>query len=157
MNTDTISIGKGILAGFVATVVLSALMVVKGMMGMMPQLNVITMLGTMTGGGAVMGWIGHFVIGTILWGTFYVLLIENLPGKAHWQKGTWFGAGAWLLMMILVMPMAGAGLFGLSIGVMAPVMTLILHIIFGIVLAEFYGRALTTRSHAHEHAQHASR
>lgn len=157
MNTNTNSIGRGVLAGFVATVVLSALMVMKGMMGMMPELNVITMLGSMTGGGAVMGWISHFVIGTILWGVLYVLVHEHLPGKAHWQKGTSFGAAAWLLMMIIVMPMAGAGLFGLGIGMMAPVMTLILHVIFGIVLAEVYGRALTAGSHFHDDSQHFSR
>ncbi|WP_448329685.1 DUF6789 family protein [Sulfitobacter sp. M13] len=37
-------------------------------------------------------------------------------------------------MMILIMPMAGAGLFGLALGMMAPIMTLVLHIIFGAVL-----------------------
>jgi len=38
--------------------------------------------------------------------------------------------------MVVMMPMAGAGLFGLNLGIgmMAAVMTLILHIVFGAVL-----------------------
>jgi hypothetical protein len=35
--------------------------------------------------------------------------------------------------------MAGAGLFGLDIGMMAPVVTLVLHVVFGVVLGGTYG------------------
>jgi hypothetical protein len=45
---------------------------------------------------------------------------------------------AWLGMMIIVMPMAGAGLFGMNLGIMAPVMTLVLHVVFGAVLGAVY-------------------
>lgn len=47
MNSSNIF--KGMVAGFVATVVLSALMVMKSMMGLMPELNVIAMLSKMMG------------------------------------------------------------------------------------------------------------
>lgn len=84
------------------------------------------------------GWIAHFVIGTVLWGGLFAWLDPNLPGGSHWAKGIVFSTGAWLLMMILVMPMAGAGLFGMNLGIMAPIMTLILHLIFGAVLGGVY-------------------
>lgn len=44
-------------------------------------------------------------------------------------------------MMITLMPMAGAGagLFGLKMGLMAPIATLILHWIYGAVLGGLYG------------------
>jgi hypothetical protein len=42
-------------------------------------------------------------------------------------------------MMIVVMPMAGAGPFGLHLGLMAPLMTLMLHVIYGVVLGVVYG------------------
>ncbi|TDX28351.1 hypothetical protein DFO67_11051 [Modicisalibacter xianhensis] len=51
-----------------------------------------------------------------------------------------FATGAWLLMMLVPMPMSGAGLFGLNIGPMAPVMILILHWIWGAVLGGVYQR-----------------
>ena len=131
---------KGMVAGFVATIVLSALMVMKSMMGLMPQLDVITMLTKMMGGSShAIGWIAHFMIGTVIWGGLFAWLDPQIPGRAHWLKGVIFAVGAWLLMMIAVMPMAGAGLFGANLGMMAPVMTLVLHIIFGAVLGGVYG------------------
>ena len=43
-------------------------------------------------------------------------------------------------MMLIVMPAAGAGLFGLNMGMMAPVMTLMLHAIYGAVLGFVFSR-----------------
>ena len=51
-----------------------------------------------------------------------------------------FSVLAWLLMMLIPMPMAGAGFFGITLGIYgAPVMTLILHLIWGAVLGYTYG------------------
>ena len=130
---------KGMAAGFVATAVLSALMVMKSMMGIMPELDVIAMLSKMMGTSLAMGWVAHFMIGTVVWDGLFGLLAPYLPGGSYWFKGVIFGIGAWLMMMIAVMPMAGAGLFGMNFGMMAPVMTLVLHIIFGAVLGGVYG------------------
>jgi uncharacterized membrane protein YagU involved in acid resistance len=130
---------RSMIAGFAATVVLSLLMIMKGATGLMPQLDVITMLSgmaqSMVGmGGAGSGWLIHFLIGTVLWGFLFALLYDRLPGSQAIAKGMSFGVLAWVLMMILAMPMAGAGLFGVKLGMMAPVMTLILHLIWGAVL-----------------------
>jgi hypothetical protein len=124
----------GAVAGFAATVVLSVMMIAKGMMGIMPELDVIAMLSAMMGAPAVMGWIGHFMIGTLAWGVGFALLFNVIPGGSAVTKGILFGIGAWLGMMIMVMPMAGAGIFGMAMGIMAPMMTLVLHVIFGAVL-----------------------
>lgn len=140
------NIGTGLVAGFVATVALSALMVVKDMMGVMPELDVARMLGTMMGGGPRAGWIGHFAIGTVIWGTAFAWLAPHLRGDSHWLRGVMFGLGAWLLMMLLVIPMAGAGLFGLTIGLMAPIMTLVLHVVYGAVLGGVYGWQRPTKA-----------
>ncbi|MBI1330963.1 MAG: hypothetical protein GC166_13790 [Alphaproteobacteria bacterium] len=132
-------IGNGILAGFVATLVLSAFMVMKAMMGMMPDLNVIAMLTKMSGASSpVAGWAMHFAIGTVLWGGLFALFQQRIPGGNTILRGVVFGIGAWLLMMVMIMPMAGAGLFGLRFGMAAPVMTLLLHIVFGATLGAVY-------------------
>jgi hypothetical protein len=138
---------RSMIAGFAATIVLSLLMLMKGMMGLMPELDVISMLGNMAHdmmglGGAGIAWLMHFMIGTVLWGILFALLYEKLPGGGAVAKGVSFGVLAWLLMMILPMPMAGAGLFGMNLGMMAPVMTLVLHIVFGAVLGLVF-RALS--------------
>lgn len=139
---------KGMVAGFVATVVLSALMLMKTMMGVMPELNPIKMIADMLGGPPAVGWVMHFMIGTVLWGSLFVWLNPTLPGESHWLKGIVFSAGAWLIMMIVMMPMAGAGFFGSHLGMTAPVMTLMLHVVFGLVLGAVY--ALERPDLAHE-------
>ncbi len=128
------NITSGLVAGFAATVVLSMMMFAKTMMGIMPELDVIRMLSAMMGASALIGWLAHFMIGTLAWGGGFAVLHDKIPGGSALIKGIIFGVAAWLVMMIMVMPMAGAGLFGMAFGIMAPMMTLILHVIFGAVL-----------------------
>jgi hypothetical protein len=153
------NIMKGIIAGFIATTVLSILMILKAMMGMMPQMNAIKMLSTMAHGFVgtpltpAVGWLMHFIIGSVLWGLLFALLFERIPVQTATLKGLVFGTAAWLLMMIMVMPMAGVGFFGLNIGLGAPIATLVLHWAFGAVLGAVYAklravRPVTTHTHA---------
>ena len=130
------------LAGFVATAVMSVFMVMKTMMGVMPELDIAAMLAKMMGAPdtPIIGWVGHFMIGTVGYGIVFALLAGKLPGSLVVQ-GTIVGMLGWLAMMVMVMPMAGAGLFGLNFGIMAPIMTLMLHLIFGAVLGWVYARS----------------
>lgn len=133
-------VSRGIIAGFAATAALSMIMVAKGMMGLMPQLNVIAMLGSMMNATPVVGWGVHLMIGIIGWGIGFAVVYNLLPGHASLTKGVSFGIAAWLIMMLAIMPMSGAGLFGLNLGMMAPAMTLMLHAIYGAVLGLVFGR-----------------
>jgi len=128
----------GIKAGFIGTVALSAIMIVKDMMGVMPELNVIHMLANMMGMSVMLGWVMHFMIGSFIWGIGFTVIYTLLPGKSATTKGISFGILAWLGMMIMVMPMAGAGIFGLNMGIVAPMMTLMLHVIFGWVMGRVF-------------------
>lgn len=136
---------RGMIAGFVATVVLSALMLIKAMMGIMPALDLIQMLTGMAHNmlglpaNPAVGWVIHFMIGTVVWGIAFALLYEKLPGSSPTTKGIVFSVLAWLLMMLIPFPMAGAGLFGMKLGIMAPVMTLVLHLVWGAVLGWTFG------------------
>ncbi|MDT8449508.1 MAG: hypothetical protein RQ847_04975 [Wenzhouxiangellaceae bacterium] len=131
---------RGIIAGLVATIVLSILMIVKGMMGVMPELNVVAMLAGQMGGSAMMGWVAHFVIGAVIYGLAFANLAGTLPGGSNPVKGIVLGIIGWLIMMILLMPMMGAGFFAMNMGMMATVATLVLHIIFGWVLGFTYDK-----------------
>lgn len=140
---------KGVVAGLLATVVLSALMVMKTMMGVMPQLDLIAMMSKMMGqpGTPMLGWAAHFMIG-VGYGVVFALIGRSLPGSSQVVKGAVLGAIGWLAMMVMIMPMAGAGMFGMAMGVMAPMMTLVLHLIFGAVLGLIYGRLSATSATA---------
>ena len=131
---------KGMAAGLAATVALSVIMVAKGMMGLMPELNVIAMLSAMMQSAPIVGWIAHFMVGMLAWGVGFVLVSGILPGRTSLGKGISFGIAAWVMMMLVIMPMAGAGFFGLKMRMMAPVMTLMLHVIYGAVLGSVYGK-----------------
>ena len=150
---------KGIFAGFIATVALSALMVLKAKIGMLPQMNAIKMLATMAHGfmgtplTPVVGWLLHFIIGSVLWGILFAILFDRIPSQTPAIKGLIFATAAWLLMMIMVMPMAGAGFFGIHLGMGAPIATLVLHWVFGAVLGSVYGKLTTPHLVAtHTHA-----
>lgn len=131
---------KGIVAGFAATVVLSTIMVAKDMMGLMPELNVIAMLGSMLDTTPVVGWVIHFMIGTIAWGVGFAFFLNVLPGNSNPGKGISFGIIAWVPLMVVVMPTADAGVFGLDMGMLALAMTLMLHVIYGAVLGLVFDR-----------------
>lgn len=139
-------IGTGLTAGLAATVALSALMLIKSAAGMLPELDVIEMLAKMGHDYAglpqrpLVGWIMHLIIGTVVWGVLFALLEPAMPTTGYVSKGLIFSVGAWLAMMIVVMPIVGAGLFGLGLGMAAPIATLVLHLVYGAVLGAAYGR-----------------
>jgi len=128
------TIKNGLIGGFVGSAVLAVIFIMKGAMGMMPEMNIIAMLSHMMGTSSAMGWAAHFMIGTILWGGLFSLANSAIPGGTQTLKGVVLGIAAWLLMMIAVMPMAGAGFFGINFGMAGFVLPLILHIVFGAVL-----------------------
>ena len=96
------------------------------------------MLASKMGGAAMMGWVAHFMIGVLGYGIGFSILHKMLPGNSLLVKGIIMGVLGWLMMMVVVMPMMGAGLFGMKMGMMAPVMTLMLHVIFGAALGLSY-------------------
>ena len=148
------NIKAGVISGFIATLALSALMILKTKMGLMPELNAIKMLAGMMSAPLAMGWLAHFFIGTVLWGVLFSVLYRHLPGGPVVSALT-FSVIAWLMMMFGPMPMAGAGLFGLHLGIMAPVATLMLHLAWGLVLGLAYDRfAISDELVAHARPVH---
>lgn len=130
---------NGAIAGVLATVILSIMMIIKGKMGVMPELDVISMLAGMMGGALVLGWVMHFIVG-IGYGVIFHLTSNKLPTESFIIKGFILGVVGWLVMMLMLMPMMGAGLFGMTMGIMAPMMTFVLHAIFGVVLGFIYSK-----------------
>lgn len=130
----------GLIAAFIATIVLSVLMILKGKLGLLPDMNVIRMLASQMGGNPIMGWIAHFTIGTVFYGLIYALLFSGQTWGNHLLRATVMATLGWVVMMLAVMPLMGAGLFGLGLpsGIKIPVATLVLHLIFGAVLGAVY-------------------
>jgi hypothetical protein len=72
-------IESGVIAGLVATAALSAIMLMKQSMGLMPEFDLIAVITVMAGAGSpVVGWIGHFVIGTVFWEVAFAIVSPYL-------------------------------------------------------------------------------
>ena len=144
------SIKSGLIAGFAASAVLGILIIIKSRLGVLPGLDPIHDIVAIADGYTDLqfppnlGWVGHFFIGTVVWGLLYGLIRKSLPGPAV-VKGLIFGVLAWLVMMIVFMPIAGHGFFGLSLGLAVPVTSFVLHLVYGAVLGAVYA---STRSSA---------
>lgn len=131
---------RGLIAGIIATAVLSALMMIKAAMGLLPQFNVITLLADTLGGGPIVGWAAHIAIGVVLYGLVIANLSGALPGGSPTVKGIVLGVIGWLGMMLVAMPVMGAGIFASSLGIPVVIATLVLHLIFGAVLGLSFGK-----------------
>ncbi|MGH1482837.1 MAG: DUF6789 family protein [Geminicoccales bacterium] len=138
-------IRKGMLASFAGTIVLSIIMVTKQMAGIAPQMNPIADLADIAHrliglpAAALIGWVLHFGVGIVVWGTLFAALHQRIPGS-NLIKGILFGIGAWVLMMVVFQPIAGQGLFGLNGGMVVPMMTLMLHFVYGVVLGLVFAK-----------------
>jgi hypothetical protein len=129
---------KGIAAGIAAAAVLTAILRVNTETGFMPELDFVAMVGQLTSTGQAGGLIIHFIFGATLGGAF-AWLDPDLPGDSLRQRGIIVASAAWFLMMFVLMPLGGLGVFGLNAGVTLPLATLALHIIFGAVMGGTYG------------------
>ena len=129
----------GLLAGLSATILMSALMLMQASMRLMPDLDIVGMIGGMMKSTRVMGWLGHFMVGTVLYGGAFVLILTVIDTESYVVVGLALGAIGWSMVMVGMMPMAGKGLFGMKGGVMVPVMSLFIHLLFGGVLGLVYG------------------
>src|SRR6266481_5443152 len=130
---------KGMIAGFVATLILSGLMLLNSTMGLMPQINIVRMLANLGTLSTTAAWMDHFIVGGVIWGLLFAVYDGVATRPAHWLKGIIVGVLAWLMMMVAFMPLAGAGFFGAKIGITALVGLLILHLVYGVVLGATYG------------------
>src|SRR5437016_6490067 len=130
---------RGMVAGFVATLVLGAVLLLKGSLELWPELNIIRLLSSLGGLTAAAAWMDHFIVGTVVWGLLFSIFDPLGAGYPQWLRGAVFGVFAWFMMMVLFMPASGAGLFGYKIGIVAPVVMLAMHLIYGVVLGTTYG------------------
>ncbi len=132
-----------IVGGLVATAVMTVLMLAAPRMGL-PPMNIGAMLGSVMGGSLVLGWMAHFMIGTILAVVYAAFLATRLPG-AGFVRGALYALLPWLMAELVVMPMMGAGFFGGSFG--AAFGSLMGHLVYGAVLGGIYGTEPRIKAH----------
>ena len=138
-------IGNGIVAGFIATLMLSALHE--------PVLVVTEAVGVRA---PVAGWLFHFFVGTLLWGGAFGLLHDVLPGPS-WVRGVVFAAAAALIVLFGLAPLTGAGVLCLKVGLAAPFIVALFHLAYGAILGAVYGKLIDTDEARDYLASHTQR
>jgi hypothetical protein len=139
---------KGIVAGGVATAVLSAVMLLISATGFEPQLELTRLLLTVLDVPAehALGWILHFAVGSLVLGGSFAYIEPRLGADSHTKRGVLYGLIAWLIVMLVFLPSAGLGYFGFQLSVLAPLVMLALHVLYGGVLGWTYGKLSATHS-----------
>jgi hypothetical protein len=84
------------------------------------------------------GWLILVVFGIFVVGGFFAAYASRLPIQSWLAKGLACGMGSWLLMMVVFMPLGGAGLFGLERSAVVPLATLVLNLAYWVVLSLTY-------------------
>ncbi|MHB1005762.1 MAG: DUF6789 family protein [Chloroflexota bacterium] len=155
ISVSAASVWRGLIAGFAGTVAMTLLTYVAPLMGF-PPMDLPMMLGTMLFAPTVAFWPGlavHFTIGLVL-ALGYALFFANLLPGRPWLRGALYGFVPWLLAMVVVMPMVGLvhplvragmmpnpGFFLVGMGtVLAPIGSLLGHLVYGAVLGLVYGK-----------------
>ena len=124
-------IGNGIVAGFIATFVMSALH------------EPVALVTAAVGLHAPVGLLFHFFVGTLLWGGAFGIAHDWLVGPS-WVRGVLFGSVAALVVMFGVAPLTGSGFLCLKLGMWAPVVVTLFHLSYGAILGLVYGKLLDT-------------
>jgi len=136
-------LGKGLLAGLIATAAVAFLVFVKDALGLVPEFNVIEFFAKLTGStGPGAGWMLLLISGVVLGVCFAVLdaRVEIHPSTNEPIRGALFGVLIWFALMLMVMPGYGGGLFGMDFGIGAPVTLFVITVVHGFTSGLVYGR-----------------
>lgn len=134
-------IGKGIVAGFLATFALSVV------------LDPMAMIARTTGLlSPTLGWTLHFLIGSVIWGAGFALVHDLLRGPS-WVRGIAFGLVSWVVVVVAIIPLTRLALFGAELSLAASVAMLLVHMIYGAVLGGIYGALIAPDAEAEPHHQ----
>jgi hypothetical protein len=130
---------KGVIAGFCATVVLSALILLFNTLGVLKELDIVEHIDKLGSIQRVAAWVDHFIVGALLWGPIFAGFdATTSEARPRWQKGLMFGVITWFLMMTIFMWVIGAGPFGIRLGWVEPVGMFGMNMIYGLTLGVVY-------------------
>ena len=148
---------KGLVAGFAATVAVSILEAANLLLGpwavSFPRLLSVML---QTPDTMIVGWVAHFLVGTLVLGPLFAILCPRLPTDTAESKGILFAVGAFVAMGLIIAPMAGVvgerpvGMFFMQAGFGTFAWMIVTHAVYGLVLGNVYGRLVGHGKEAHD-------
>lgn len=131
------NIQKALLGGFIGTIVFTIMgqLIAPHIIGF--PMNVGKMIAGMIHSPENVGIMIHFVMGTILFPISYLLIGYDRISGPGWLKGLIFLIPIYLVAMLVVVPMAGKGLFFHSLP--AAMIALMGHLVYGAIMGSIIG------------------
>jgi len=130
---------KAIMGGLIGTFIMTLMMMYLAPMMTGAPMDIAAMLGGMLGGWTI-GMTAHLIMGIIVFPLVYVLVVYHFVGGTPLVRGLVYGVLLWLAAVIVVMPIAGAGVLMSNVGgMMAVIAALIGHLVYGGVLGAIAG------------------
>jgi hypothetical protein len=142
---------RAILAGLIATLVISVIYFVSPLFGV-TRPDAVSLLGTTYIGSKMhtdptaiemLGLFCQVIVGAVVVALIYPRLFPYLPGRGA-QKGIALGVLLWLVGQIVTVPLLGGGFFALEASIAAPILSLLGHVLYGIILAGIYGHPVAS-------------
>lgn len=139
------TLGKTIVGGLVATGAMTVLMLIAPLMGM-PEMNIGAMLAGMMGMPTPVGWLMHFMIGTVFALGYTYVVGSKLPIHQPVVRGMVYGILVFIGAQLMFFVMRSMGLMPDQTGsaVLAVMGSLMGHLLYGGVL-----RAIAEPSASH--------
>ena len=137
------SVKSAIQAGVVATFVTSVMLLIKNAVGAFKEVHIAQTLSNILGtpDNIVVGAIAFFLIGSLVLSVAYAFIRPYIPVRSDLVKGLIYGVGVWLGMMLVLMPVAGAGIFAMRRSFVPVAVDLVLSLIYGLIMAAVYAYA----------------
>ena len=137
-------IRPGLLAGFIGVAISTLTNVFLRAVGLFPEVMDLKYMAEVVIDPArepipafLLGIVIHLVLGTAI-GVIYYLLIKSPSVRI----GVLFMIGNWLMMMIILFPIAHRGFFGLAQGAIMPIATLALNLEYGVIIGVLIPRLI---------------
>ena len=126
-----------IISGAVATFIAAAMMMMNNALHSIPELHVARTLAGILGhpGTPLVGWVAFLILGILVCGPLFAAAAPRIPVRSYLVRGLLFGAGSWLFMMLVMMPLAGAGFFGMDRGHVLPLAAFVLNLSYWVTLS----------------------
>jgi len=134
------SIKAGFLSGLLGTYVAGSMLLMNNALHAYPDVRVARTLAGLLGSPdqVMVGVAAILITGIFVFGTLFAVVAPRLPMRMYLVKSLVFATVSWLLMMVLFMPLAGAGLFGFARSAVVPIATLMLNLAYWLVLGMSY-------------------
>ncbi|MET4685049.1 DUF6789 family protein [Brevundimonas faecalis] len=139
----------GIIAGFVATLVVSILEAANLLFAKVfdPFPEIVARMFGMPGN-LLAGWVLHFIVGSLVLGPLFAIAYSRLPTNTPETRGILFAVAAWVAMMLIITIIGDPRTFTGSAGFGTLAWMLITHMIFGGVMGNVYARMLAREKRA---------